>query len=120
MTTAIDQSDPAALLEDDLDFYASYVRQVTDDGDAIVDCLISIMEDEAVGAKPHERLDAQLLLDSIGFGHIAQAHAQRSQDQPPAAQAATPQARSPRRPNAACGGPTLSCPRRCSSLFRRS
>ena len=44
---------------------------VTGDGEAIVDCLIRIMEDDSVGAKPYERLDAQLLLDSIGFGRIA-------------------------------------------------
>ena len=58
-------------LADDVDEYAAYIRQVTGDGEAIVDCLIRIMEDDSVGAKPYERLDAQLLLDSIGFGRIA-------------------------------------------------
>ncbi len=58
-------------LADDVDEYAQYIRQVTGDGEAIVDCLIRIMEDDSVGAKPYERLDAQLLLDSIGFGRIA-------------------------------------------------
>ena len=58
-------------LADDVDEYAEYIRRVTDDGEAIVDCLIRIMEDDSVGAKPYERLDAQLLLDSIGFGRLA-------------------------------------------------
>ena len=58
-------------LADDVDEYAEYIRQVTDDGEAIVDCLIRIMEDDSVGAKPYERLDAQLLLDAIGFGRLA-------------------------------------------------
>ena len=51
-------------LADDVDEYAAYIRQITGDGEAIVDCLIRIMEDDSVGAKPYERLDAQLLLDS--------------------------------------------------------
>ena len=58
-------------LADAVDQYAAYIRQVTNDGEAIVDCLIRIMEDDSVGAKPYERLDAQLLLDSIGFGRLA-------------------------------------------------
>ena len=58
-------------LADDVDEYAAYIRQVTGDGEAIVDCLIRIMEDDSVGAKPYERLDAQLLLDAIGFGRLA-------------------------------------------------
>ncbi len=58
-------------LADDVDEYADYIRQITGDGEAIVDCLVRIMEDDSVGAKPYERLDAQLLLDSIGFGRIA-------------------------------------------------
>ena len=62
LATAVDE------LADDVDEYAAYIRRVTDDGEAIVDCLIRIMEDDSVGAKPYERLDAQLLLDSIGFG----------------------------------------------------
>ncbi len=61
----------AAELADDVDEYAAYIRQVTGDGEAIVDCLIRIMEDDSVGAKPYERLDAQLLLDAIGFGRLA-------------------------------------------------
>ncbi len=61
----------AAELADDIDEYAEYIRQITGDGEAIVDCLIRIMEDDSVGAKPYERLDAQLLLDSIGFGRLA-------------------------------------------------
>ena len=60
-----------ADLADDVDEYAAYIRQVTGDGEAIVDCLIRIMEDDSVGAKPYERLDAQLLLDSIAFGRLA-------------------------------------------------
>ena len=62
---------PTDELADDVDEYAAYIRQVTGDGEAIVDCLIRIIEDDSVGAKPYERLDAQLLLDSIGFGRIA-------------------------------------------------
>ena len=31
--------------------YAAYIRQITGDGEAIVDCLIRIMEDDSVGAK---------------------------------------------------------------------
>ncbi len=65
----------------DADFYAAYIREVTDDGNAIVDCLISIMEDESVGAKPYERLDAQLLLDSIGFGRLAVEQESRAQQE---------------------------------------
>ena len=92
-------------LEEDIDSYAAYIREVTDDGQAIVDCLIRIMEDESVGAKPHERLDAQLLLDSIGFGRLAvdQASTAPPADAPPPEPAspdpprpANP--RSPRRP----------------------
>ena len=69
MTTLVATADDQ--LADDVDEYAAYIRQVTGDGEAIVDCLIRIMEDDSVGAKPYERLDAQLLLDSIGFGRIA-------------------------------------------------
>ena len=58
-----------ADLEDDRDAYSEYVRQITGDGDSIVECLISIMDDD--DAKPYEKLDAQLLLDSIGYGRIA-------------------------------------------------
>ena len=65
LVTAVDE------LADDVDEYAAYIRQVTGDGEAIVDCLIRIMEDDSVGAKPYERLDAQLLLDAIGFGRLA-------------------------------------------------
>ncbi len=71
MSSDQQQNHPPGDLHPDADFYASYIREVTDDGNAIVDCLISIMEVESVGAKPYERLDAQLLLDSIGFGQLA-------------------------------------------------
>ena len=71
MTSDQQQTPLPGDLHRDADFYASYIREATDDGNAIVDCLIRIMEDESVGAKPYERLDAQLLLDSIGFGQLA-------------------------------------------------
>ena len=58
-----------ADIEDDRDAYSEYIREITGDGDTIVDCLITIMEDD--DAKPYEQLDAQLLLDSIGYGRIA-------------------------------------------------
>ena len=52
---------PGAIvaLEDDRNAYAEYVREITGDGDSIVECLISIMKDD--DAKPYEKLDAQLL-----------------------------------------------------------
>ena len=71
MTYAPALATAVADLADDVDEYAAYIRQVTGDGEAIVDCLIRIMEDDSVGAKPYERLDAQLLLDSIAFGRLA-------------------------------------------------
>ena len=90
-------------LEDDRDAYAEYVRQITGDGDSIVECLISIMED--ADAKPYEKLDAQMLLDSIGYGRLAadQADAEETQtDTPPVAppqpHPPAPRAASPRRP----------------------
>ena len=95
MTTTAENKDAVSLLEDDLDFYASYIREITDDGEAIVDCLISIMEDESVDAKPYERLDAQLLLDSIGYGRIALDHASSQQLPTP-----TPQTKAPTPPTA--------------------
>ncbi len=72
----------AESLQETLDSYASHIRTATDGGDAIVDCLIRIMEDDSVGAKPHERLDAQLLLDSIGFGRLAAQEATRPRPSP--------------------------------------
>ncbi len=71
MTSDKQQTPLTEDLHRDVDFYAAYIREATDDGNAIVDCLVAIMEDESVGAKPYERLDAQLLLDSIGFGPLA-------------------------------------------------
>ncbi len=86
-----------ADLADDVDEYAAYIRQVTGDGEAIVDCLIRIMEDDSVGAKPYERLDAQLLLDSIAFGRLA---LDQESITPPAVTAAPdpPRPANPRRP----------------------
>ena len=101
-----DYASPGAFadLEDDRDAYAEYVRQITGDGDTIVDCLIDIMEDD--DAKPYEKLDAQLLLDSIGYGRLAAdqyAAAELQPDDPPAAQPQPddpdpPRAANPRRP----------------------
>ncbi len=98
----------AESLHESLDSYASHIRTATDGGDAIVDCLIRIMEDDSVGAKPHERLDAQLLLDSIGFGRLAAQEATRPRPSPetnvapaPPSAAKTPSTagiRRPRRP----------------------
>ena len=93
-------------LEDDRDAYAEYIREITGDGDSIVDCLIEIMDDD--DAKPYEKLDAQLLLDSIGYGRLAaeQAEAEDAQPQPgnpdppsnPPAPWAPASPRRPRRP----------------------
>ena len=84
-------------LADDVDEYAAYIRKVTGDGEAIVDCLIRIMEDDSVGAKPYERLDAQLLLDSIAFGRLAVD--QESTTPPPMTAAPDPpRPANPRRP----------------------
>ena len=80
-------------LDEDRDAYAAYIREVTDDGQAIVDCLIRIMEDDSVGAKPHERLEAQQLLDSIAFGHVAVEQAATpapAADPPPPPEPASP------------------------------
>ena len=95
-------------LEDDRDAYSEYIREITGDGDTIVNCLITIMEDD--DAKPYEQLDAQLLLDSIGYGRIAveqsadaavpqadDAPASPPQPHPPAPWA-PPHPRRPRRP----------------------
>ena len=87
-------------LADDIDEYAAYIRQVTGDGEAIVDCLIRIMEDDSVGAKPYERLDAQLLLDSIGFGRLAVDHASTIPSAGPVP-ASTPMPAAPTPPRAA-------------------
>ena len=98
----------AESLQESLDSYASHIRTLTDGGDAIVDCLIRIMEDDSVTAKPHERLDAQLLLDSIGFGRLAAQEEARTRPSPetnvapaPPSAARTPSTvgiRRPRRP----------------------
>ncbi len=106
----LDYTSTAAFadLEDDRDAYSEYIREITGDGDTIVDCLITIMEDD--DAKPYEQLDAQLLLDSIGYGRIAveqsadaavpqpdDAPASPPQPHPPAP-SAPPHPRRPRRP----------------------
>ena len=110
-------------LADDVDEYAAYIRQVTGDGEAIVDCLIRIMEDDSVGAKPYERLDAQLLLDSIGFGRIAVDQA-ASTPQAGALPATPPMPAVPGSPRAANDAtprrPVLPSPRRPSSTSRPS
>ena len=73
-----------------------YVRQITGDGDSIVECLISIMDDD--DAKPYEKLDAQLLLDSIGYGRIAVEQADAADAQPQPDDPDPPRAANPRRP----------------------
>ena len=86
MTYGYASPEAIVALEDDRDAYAEYVRQITGDGDSIVECLTSIMDDD--DAKPYEKLDAQLLLDSIGYGRLAvdQADAAETQtDKPPVA-----------------------------------
>ena len=83
-------------LEDDRNAYAEYVRQITGDGDSIVDCLIEIMED--ADAKPYEKLDAQLLLDSIGYGRLAADQADAADALPQPDYPDPPPAASPRRP----------------------
>ena len=83
-----------ADLEDDRDAYSEYIREITGDGDTIVDCLITIMEDD--DAKPYEQLDAQLLLDSIGYGRIAvEQSADAAVPQPDDAPASPPQPHPP-------------------------
>ena len=86
MTYGYASPEAIVALEDDRDAYAEYVRQITGDGDSIVECLTSIMDDD--DAKPYEKLDAQLLLDSIGYGRLTvdQADAAETQtDKPPVA-----------------------------------
>ena len=78
------------------DAYAEYVRQITGDGDSIVDCLISIMD--AAAAKPYEKLDAQLLLDSIGYGRLAVEQADAADALPQPDDPDPPRAANPRRP----------------------
>ena len=81
-------------LEDDRDAYSEYIREITGDGDTIVNCLITIMEDD--DAKPYEQLDAQLLLDSIGYGRIAvEQSADAAVPQPDDAPASPPQPHPP-------------------------
>ena len=93
-----DYASPAAIvdLEDDRNAYAEYVREITGDGDSIVECLISIMEDD--DAKPYEKLDAQLLLDSIGYGRLAVEQADAADAQPQPDDPDPPRAANPRRP----------------------
>ena len=93
-----DYASPAAIveLEDDRNAYAEYVREITGDGDSIVECLISIMEDD--DAKPYEKLDAQLLLDSIGYGRLAAEQADAADAQPQPNDPDPPRAANPRRP----------------------
>ena len=93
-----DYATPGAFadLEDDRNAYAEYVRNITGDGDSIVDCLIEIMEDD--DAKPYEKLDAQLLLDSIGYGRIATDQADAADALPQPDYPDPPRAANPRRP----------------------
>ena len=93
-----DYATPGAIvdLEDDRNAYAEYVRNITGDGDSIVDCLIEIMED--TDAKPYEKLDAQLLLDSIGYGRLATDQADAADAQPQPDYPDPPRAANPRRP----------------------
>ena len=105
-----DYASPGAIvaLEDDRSAYAEYVREITGDGDSIVECLIEIMEDG--DAKPYEKLDAQLLLDSIGFGRLAAEQADAADtlhqpDDPDPPRTANP--RRPRRPTFTLSEDTL-------------
>ena len=95
---AHDYATPGAFadLEDDRNAYAEYVRQITGDGDSIVECLIEIMED--TDAKPYEKLDAQLLLDSIGYGRLAVEQADAPDALPQPDDPDPPRAANPRRP----------------------
>ena len=83
-------------LEDDRDAYAEYIREITGDGDSIVECLISIMDDP--GAKPYEKLDAQLVLDSIGYGRFAVEQAEDADALPQPDNPDPPRTANPRRP----------------------
>ena len=96
MTHGYATPEAIVALEDDRDAYAEYVRQITGDGDSIVECLISIMEDD--DAKPYEQLDAQMLLDSIGYGRLAVDQADAVDAQPQPDYPDPPRAASPRRP----------------------
>ena len=88
-----------ADLEDDRDAYAEYVREITGGGDTIVQCLITIMED--ADAKPYEQLDAQLILDSIGYGRLAvEQSAAAAAPQPADPPAAPPNPDAPKPPRA--------------------
>ena len=96
MTYGYATPEAIVALEDDRDAYAEYVRQITGDGDSIVECLTSIMDDD--DAKPYEKLDAQLLLDSIGYGRLAADQADAADAQPQPDYPDPPRAASPRRP----------------------
>ena len=93
-----DYATPGAFadLEDDRDAYAEYIREITGDGDSIVDCLISIMDDP--DAKPYEKLDAQLVLDSIGYGRLAVEQADAADALPQPDNPDPPRTANPRRP----------------------
>ena len=93
-----DYATPGAFadLEDDRDAYAEYIREITGDGDSIVECLISILDDP--DAKPYEKLDAQLVLDSIGYGRLAVEQAEAADALPQPDNPDPPRAANPRRP----------------------
>ena len=86
---------PILDLQDQLASYASYTREASREGEEIVDCLLDIMEDDS--AKPYERLDAQLLLDAIGFGRIAVQQAAAGLTVPQPASPDPPRPANPRR-----------------------
>ena len=96
MTYGYATPEAIVALEDDRNEYAEYIREITGDGDSIVDCLIEIMEDD--DAKPYEKLDAQLLLDSIGYGRLAAEQADDADAQPQPDDPDPPRQANPRRP----------------------
>ena len=96
MTYGYTSPEAIVALEDDRNAYAEYVREITGDGDSIVECLTSIMEHD--DAKPYEKLDAQLLLDSIGYGRLAVDQADAADTQPQPDDPDPPRAANPRRP----------------------
>ena len=96
MTYGYATPEAIVALEDDRDAYAEYIREITGDGDSIVDCLIEIMDDD--DAKPYEKHDAQLVLDSIGYGRIAVEQAEAADALPQPDNPDPPRVASPRRP----------------------
>ena len=96
MTYGYATPEAIVALEDDRNTYAEYVREITGDGDSIVECLISIMEDD--DAKPYEKLDAQLVLDSIGYGRLAVEQADAADAPPQPDDPEPPRVANPRRP----------------------